>query len=314
MRLMRTMLIVAAALLMSAAAPSARAADAGGGKPGVAQEKERQRLFGLIREAVRKQKAGEKLTGEEQAALNKARAFQQEMRKRRAKEQAAARARKGLRLDDRLNIVDMAYYQIAGIHLNRKQYDQVAATLEQLIKKSPDKAAVSLTHFNLAELYRTKLNNKERAVAEYKLVTGRYAAYAMRRLASLFEETKEIDEAVEQLEALGKTSKDNAQKVMALKELAALLTRSGRHDEAIAALRTLIGAVSYDEAAEVSKVLQAEAERREQKTQKAFDRSRRAAMRRAQRRPQGPRPDGGGAARPDAKPRRVRPDAPDRDR
>jgi tetratricopeptide (TPR) repeat protein len=237
------------------------------------------RQWALLREANRKQQAGEALNDEERAALERARQFQRNMRERverQRREEAERReqrvrelttGREGLVLDDRLNLLDAAYYRIAEIHLSRNQIEQAVTALEQLIRKSPDKNAVALTHLNLAELYRRRLNNKERAVAEYKRVTGVYAADALKRLATLFEEAKQIDEAVEQLDTLARDSKDGLQKLAARQELADLLMRNDRPDEAIATLQQLIGSVTYEEAVKATEMLSDEFEYRRRKAE-----------------------------------------------
>ena len=278
------------------------------------------RRFTAMREALQKRRDGKELTKEEKETLQRFDRFRGaagdpgRVADRPDDPFAApARGKTGIgelrrfRHDERLNVIDDAYYRIAEIHVQEKVYDQAVESLRQLIKKSPDKLAVSLTHFNLAELYRKELNNKKEAIAEYKKVTGEYAIEAQRRLASLFEELEQIDEAVATFEAIVKTTLDKMQKVLALRELAELLFRNERKDEAVAVLQRLTRAVTYDEAPKITKELQAAGERQEKVAEQERDRARAARMQQFRdrfRRREPRRPDGDRELRPDrARPR-----------
>ena len=234
---------------------------------------DRRRRFGTLMRAFRKQRAGEKLTKEEQEAVDR----MQRLRGRDGNRDGGRAGAPGrgpavdlvappgqkpgigalqrLKHDERLNVIDDAYYRIAEIHIHTKEYGKAVEALQQLLKTSPDKLAISLTHLNLAEIYRKELDNKKQAIAEYRKVTGEYAIDAQKRLASLFEELDQIDEAVDQFEAIIKATPDKMQKVLALRELAELLFRNEREDEAVGVLQRLTKAVTYDEAKEVSKAL-----------------------------------------------------------
>lgn len=250
---------------------------------------DRRKMFLKTWRAWNKKKAGKELTAEEKVLLERAqkmrdaRARQDEELRRRQQRQpggppfapAGAPTRQGrLRDDERLNVIDSAYYKIAEIHLAKKEYGPAVTALERLIEKTPDELAKSLTHLNLAELYRKELANTKKAVQEYKIVTGEYALDALRRLAQLFEELDQIDEAAREFESIIRNAKDNMQKVLALRELAGLLARSGRGDEAIAALQRLTTSVSYDEARRISKALLEVRDLREKRAQQGQERAR----------------------------------------
>ncbi len=336
-----------------AAVPAACAADqpAAGGREGErrggadGQRRGFGAQFGLVRQALEKRQRGEALTDEEKAAVERVDRFRQAMGDRAAGAAgdagpgaavnpfAGARGKPGLnslvRLtrDPRLNVLDEAYFFIAEIHVKDKKYDKAVEAFQRLLDNSPDKLAISLAHLNMAELYRSELGNKTQAIAEYKKVTGDYAADAQKRLAALFEELDQIDEAVATFETLIRTTGDKLQKVLALQELADMLFRNGRGEEAVAALVMLTKAVNYEEAKEITKTLnEMEAERQkvaeQQRTQEFGNRMREFRDRFAAgiRQPGGDRP-----ARPDAaeQPRRptdnkaaqpeerpIRPDAP----
>lgn len=312
--------IVLAALVASVVSISQPALAAEGQKDGRRRRGDWRRRFATMREALQKRRDGKELTKEEKEALQRVDRF-----RRGAADQggaaggadnpfAVARGKTAIgdlrrfRHDERLNVIDDAYYRIAEVHVQQKTYDQAAEAFQQLIKKSPDKLAVSLTHFNLAELYRKELSNKKEAIAEYKKVTGDYTIEAQRRLASLFEELAQIDEAVATFEAIVKTTADKMQKVLALRELAELLFRNERQDEAVATLQGLTRAVTYDEATGIAKELLAVRERQEKATQQERDRARAARMqqfRNRARRPRQRRAAGGAEVRPDRAPRRA---------
>ena len=288
---------------------------------------DRWRRFAAFREALRKRQNGEKLTQDEQAALDRLQRFRRD-----AGDPAADRGKPSVsglarfKHDSRLNVIDDAYYRIAEVYIQQKEYINALESLQRLIKSSPDKLAVSLTHLNLAELYRKELNNKENAIAEYKKVTGEYAIEAQRRLATLFEELNQIDEAVAAFEAIVKTAPDKMHKVLALRELAELLFRNDRADEAVATLQQLTKAVSYAEAKDITKQLLEAEEQREKAAQQERERERAARVRTLRDRFRGWQPPGRGdremrpdRARPprdagdkDARPteRPIRPDAP----
>ena len=251
---------------------------------------ERKKVFGKLAGIIRKMRAGEELTKEEQKIWAK-------VKKRRADAgrwgadpnrimvqagpggvflnpmgKPGAPQNRTLRYDPRLNVVDAAHYQIAEIHIAKKQYEKAVVALEQLIKAPPSDLVVSLTHLNLAELYRKQIANPKRAIEEYKKVTGEFALDAQMRLAQMFEELDQIDEAVEQFEGIVKNSTDPVQKVLALRALAGLLERNGREDEAVAVLQRLIKSVSYDQATQISATLRKAQERREQRQKEAYER------------------------------------------
>jgi len=249
---------------------------------------ERRRRLAKVLKVWKKVRAGEELTEAERELLERAR---KERERRRVQEKRVRPplpepgdgmmmpgvqkpgANRRLRYDERLNFIDAAYFQVAELQVGKKEYQQAVAALEKLIEKSPDPFAKSLAHLNLAELYRKELGNSDKAVAEYKKVTGELALDAQQRLAQLFEELDKVDEAVEQFESLVKGSTDLIQKALAYRNLAELLARNGRSEEAIAVLQRLIQSLDYSDAAKISKALLAERDRRDQQQQRAQQRA-----------------------------------------
>ena len=345
--------LLASVVLFGRPAPAADAPD-GDKDPAVKERRDRngrddrRNRFATMMRAFRKQRAGEKLTEEEQAALDRVRRRREDGNRDRDRDRDRERGNAGdrnpfaehaapgqakptiealkrLKHDDRLNVIDRAHYQIAEIHISQKEYDKAVEALQRLVKKSPDKLAISLTHLNLAEVYRKELSDKDQAVAQYKRVTGEYALEAQKRLASLFEELDQVDQAVATFEGIIKVTPDKVQKVLALRELAELLFRNNRAEEAVVALQQLTSAVTYVEAQRITKELSEAQANRLKAEQQERERTRtnwmrnmrdrfrgRARQRDAGRRvggdrPQPQRPQNNKDAQPGERP--IRPDA-----
>jgi tetratricopeptide (TPR) repeat protein len=291
-----------------------------------AKREEMKKQWRDVLRVYRKQRKGEELTDEEEALLDRAKLMKERMerarkerevqlRERRERDRMrAATAERGkgvggvLQRDDRMSILDNAYYDIAGIHLARKRHAEAIAALEQLIKKSSDETIAALTHLNLAEIYRRRLSNTEKAVDEYKKVTGPLAREAQNRLARMFEELDRLDDAILQFEAIAENAKDKTQKVLALRQLAELLVRNGREDEALAALKKLTETVNHEEAAKITTVLREEEARRLEQEREQMERARIEMMKRWQRGARGPRNRGPRGQDAELRPRGLRPD------
>lgn len=284
---------------------------------------ERREMLGRVMQLLDKVQKGEQLTNDDKQLVERARGLMNAVRGAEPPARAAggavdpaaagplAAAKPGdatnrLKHDERLNVIDAAYYQIAEIHLAKKQYEKAVSSLEQLLKSSPDARALSLTHLNLATIYRKQLNNTDKAVAEYKKVTGEYAAEAQEQLTAMLEELDQVDRAVAELEDIAKNSTDSMQKVLALRRLSEVLLRNGREDEAIDALQRIVKAVTYDDAQKIAKALVDEQDRRDREELKDQERARLQMMRNFQRFA-GRRP---GAPEPDMRPAAVRPAEP----
>ncbi len=327
--------VAAAACLVGFVFAGAMALAGEGGDAEAAERAERAKIVERAMRALQLKKAGKELTEEDEKAIRKFERLQEDMKRVAAERRAAAERERERMLDNarppapgarplrpgeddpgrrlkhdrRLNVIDAAYYEIAEIRLARKQYEEAVAALRQLVASSPDPRAVALTRLNLAELYRGELGNNEQAIQEYKQVTGEFAAEAQRRLAELFGELDQIDEAVEHFEGVAKNATDKTQQVLALRQLADLLVRSGRTEDGVAVLQRLIKAVSYDEAADIAKTL-AESEERRDAAERRDDaeRTRALMMRPWQPRVQPLKPPPDRELRPD--PARIRPQEP----
>jgi tetratricopeptide (TPR) repeat protein len=241
-----------------------------GGRDRRGRWEEMRKRFAATRAAAEKQRKGEPLNEEEKKIVERVNRFRRDAGVDGARGGRAGQTRatgvstlRRLKSDVRLNVIDDAYCRIAEVHVSQKSFDKAIEALQRMAKKSPDKLAVSLAHLNMAELYRKEMDKKKLAITEYKAVTGEYTLEAQRRLATLFEEMKEIDQAVATFEELVKASPDKMQKVLALRELADLLYRNQRADEAVAVLQSLTEVVNYKEAEEVTKTLRETAEQRQ---------------------------------------------------
>lgn len=170
--------------------------------------------------------------------------------------------------DARLNVVDSAIYQIAEIHLSNRKYADAVAALEQLAKTTNDSFTLSLTYLNIGDIQRIFFAQQSKAAEAYLKVTGELADLACERIARMYEELDQVDEAAKVLKKTAAETKDSLQKYGALNSLAQLCLRNGRNGEALDALK-LIAAIPRDEAANITKKLQAERQRRaENKEQK----------------------------------------------
>ena len=76
----------------------------------------------------------------------------------------------GLEAPIPLNPIDHARYAVARILLRKEQTTEAIKELEQVTANSPDRAAVAWTHLNMARLYRDRLGDVQKAVAEYRKV------------------------------------------------------------------------------------------------------------------------------------------------
>ena len=170
--------------------------------------------------------------------------------------------------DPRLNVVDSAIYQIAEIHLANRKYADAVAALEQLAKTTTDSFTASLTCLNIGDIQRVYFAQQSKAAEAYLKVTGELADLACERVARMYEELNQVDEAVKALKKTADETKDSLQKYCSLNSLAQLCLRNGRTDDALDALKQ-IAAIPSDEAASITKKLQAEHQRRaENKDQK----------------------------------------------
>lgn len=177
---------------------------------------------------------------------------------------------KALRYDDRLNVIDNAYFEMAELQITKQQPQPAIDTLEQLLKVTNNAFTISLTHFNIGQICRTKLNNTARAAEEYQKVTGECSLDAIDALVQMFEELDKVNDAVAALNKIAAESKDDFQKCVSLKKLSELLAKNDRHDEAVEALRKLTQAIPYEKAEAITKALNEEKERRAVAQEKAM--------------------------------------------
>ena len=102
---------------------------------------------------------------------------------------------------DDLNPVDQAHIEMAEIHLVRKEYQACMDRLQRIVDEAEreEKDAVWLARLNRANVSRQHIGNMLEAVREYKLVRGRWAAFAVPLLLDCYDELGRLDEAVDLL-------------------------------------------------------------------------------------------------------------------
>ncbi len=255
-------LFVSAVLLCGLAVMPAIAAEADGEEE-VDPRAQRIERMRELRDLIRRARAGEELTAEQQGQVDAWRERMQRAReeaeeqRRQVVRQRELRAADALQQDAivRLNVRDQAYYRIAELQVSEEKYQEAVTTLQRLIADSEDETAVSLAHLQLGDLYRRHLANTDRAIEEYKKVTGEFIPTALARLVALYQELDRVDDAVAELEALAEATDDPLQRALALRHAAELLVQSDRNDEAIAIYQKLIHSLTHEQAESIREKL-----------------------------------------------------------
>ena len=135
-----------------------------------------------------------------------------------------------------MNAIESAHYAVAEIYLRRGDHGKCVARLQEVVDgagKRQDEP-VWVTHLNIANVCRKRLGDMQRAIKEYKLVKGAWAAFAERQLLGTLEEMGKLDEAVKILEGQYKTAKEKGEKLALLRRIAELYLRNNEEEKAIA--------------------------------------------------------------------------------
>ncbi len=203
------------------------------------KDRKRNPDFKRIKEIFKKRQAGEELTAEEKALLQK---FQAERGKRAGAGGGRPAGLEGLEL---VNAIDAVKMVLAQAHLGRGQTDKAVEVLNGVVEKSPEETAVGFARLALARIYRGKGENAK-AQAELKKVEGPaiIGALAM-MLAGAKDQTGKLETLLEEvrdplaraviLRRLSMTylQKKDSKKLAALAERAAKLLT---YKQAVAAL------------------------------------------------------------------------------
>jgi len=227
------------------AAPAPGVVRAGEGEPegeaGAERPKKKRRpreggeFFRRIKEIHRKQKAGEELTGEEKALLEK---FKAQRGKRQGRRPQRIGLTEGLAA---VNAVDAVKLSLALGQLAKGQAGEAVEVLGGVIKSSPDEAAVGYAHLFLAHIHMQK-GDKEAAEAELKKVKGPavLAALAM-LLAGGGDPTAKLEKLLE-------TAEDPLAKALIIRRLAEAYRQAGNLEKLAALAERAAKLLSYKDA------------------------------------------------------------------
>jgi tetratricopeptide (TPR) repeat protein len=203
-----------------------------------------------VRALFDKTRRGEDLTQEERAQLDQFRAGMRErfqgMFGGPGNGGTPTRTRSPL-VREKLNPVDAALHTIAEVQLKAQQYEEAVAALERILK-SPDAAAVSAAHFNMATIYRRNLGQVDKAIAEYRKVQGPLAFRAWGEILATYEEVGGFDKAMATLEEILAGVQDKAVKVKLLNLIARAWDTHGQPAKSAAALERVVNLLPYPEA------------------------------------------------------------------
>ena len=213
--------VLAAMVFLGSMAPSPAAEDGAEPAPAPAADKLKDQDKTKLREIIRKQKAGEELTADEKALLEKARprALAKD-----GKDPAAGRTPAQVEGLDLVNAVDAVKLQLAQSYLGRNDTDKAVDVLEKLAKATQDKTAAGFAHLALARIHRQR-NDQARCDEELKKVTGPAVAGALALLAG------PGGESAAKLEELLKSADEPLAKAIILRRLAALYAQNGNLDK-----------------------------------------------------------------------------------
>ena len=147
-----------------------------------------------------------------------------------------------------LNPIDQAHHAVAELLLQSKRDPDAIKELRNVIAKSPDKPAVAATHLNLGRIYRDRIGDTEKALAEYRKVQGDLSERALQEIVTLYVEMEDPAKAAEEMEAQLAKAKTPGEKVRLLNLIAEFHVRTDALDKAMATYGRLVKAISYEEA------------------------------------------------------------------
>jgi len=223
--------LLSAALGMLLALGGLARAEEGAEPPAPPAEKVKDADKAKLRDILRKQKAGEELTADEKALLEKARPRLGKEGK--AGNDPAAPGREGrpgaepgkpmpppVEGLDVVNATDAVKLALAQGYLGKNELDKAAEVLEKLAKATQDKTAAGYAHLALARIYQQK-NEPAKRDEELKKVTGPAVAGALMMLMGAG------GESAPKLEEFLKSAEDPLAKAIILRRLAMLYVQNG---------------------------------------------------------------------------------------
>jgi len=133
-----------------------------------------------------------------------------------------------------VNALESARYSAAELHLQLGDPKAAIAELTKVLAEAQNQVVSDLTHFNLAEVHRRRLNDTDSAVKHYRLVGGDLSDRARRFMVAMLAERGKPDEAAKLLEADIAAAKEKGEKLVLLHRLAALYCGSNLLENALA--------------------------------------------------------------------------------
>jgi len=192
---------------------------------------------GKLQEIHDKLRNGIPLTPEEQELANRWKA-------RKAGEKAAAGG-------PQLNMIDDARISHARIMCETGKPEDAVKDLEAIVKQSPDEAAKAEAHLMLGNIYRDFFTDPQKAVAEYKQVTGARRREAINAIISMYKGKGYSAETLETLLKLVDETENKRDKVLMLRAIADLCTSWGEKEKAAEVLAKIPTIITYAEAEEM---------------------------------------------------------------
>ena len=146
------------------------------------------------------------------------------------------------------NAVDQARFQIAGLLVEQKKYEDAIGELLKTAEESPDPICGGAAHISAGNVFRQGLKETDKAIEQYREVKGKLADLATRYMVETYQEANKPEEAVKLLEDILAKTQEPGQKVRLWNMMAEVYRRSGQPDRAIEALRKITESIGYDDA------------------------------------------------------------------
>jgi tetratricopeptide (TPR) repeat protein len=159
-----------------------------------------------------------------------------------------------------MDAVESARYSIAELQLEGAKPKDAVSELNGVLAETPSDEVRNLTHLNLAEIYRLRLNDSAKAAEHYRQVGGPLRPRALQCMATMLEEKRDPDQAAKFLEQQIAEAKEKGEKVALLHRLAGLYKRSHRADLALATYQRITREFSADDIKQMREAAVREAE------------------------------------------------------
>lgn len=168
---------------------------------------------------------------------------------RRGPGQWTARARGQLVMWPGMNGVDTARYAIAHIYLREAKWEEAIKQLRRVTEASPTKEAKPLTHWNIGNIYRYRMSDRDKAIKEFKKIEGKHARLGNHAIRQMNEAAKRYEKVIKSLRERISKTEDKTSKARLFLHMGALQQRMGKSEEAIATFNEIISNFSYEDLA-----------------------------------------------------------------